>query len=146
MADMHITSGGCHCGNIAYAFTSLVPPAEFGVRACQCTFCTKHGARWVSDPPARLNIEITDEAQVARYTFGHGTAEFLICKRCGALPAVLSDIGGTTYAVLNINTAENPAAYAAEAEATNFDAENSEERLKRRARRWIGTVAISGDG
>ncbi len=45
-------TGGCHCSNIRFRLESAKPPSEFAPRVCDCTFCTKHGARYISDPEA----------------------------------------------------------------------------------------------
>ncbi len=90
MKKRHRTSGRCHCGNIRFAFESGVPPAELPVRVCGCAFCVRHGARYTSDPGGAVGVEVDDEALVQRYTFGHRTAEFILCRRCGCVPLVPS--------------------------------------------------------
>src|SRR5690606_34244006 len=56
-----IHHGGCHCGAIVIDFESAVSAEETEVRACQCTFCRKHGSRAVSDPGGKLTIAVRDE-------------------------------------------------------------------------------------
>jgi len=48
--------GGCHCGNMTVVFESDLVPEQIGVRADQCSFCRKHGARTVTDPIAEQTI------------------------------------------------------------------------------------------
>ena len=35
--------GKCHCGNISFSLTWDPDPKESPARACDCTFCQKHG-------------------------------------------------------------------------------------------------------
>jgi len=35
--------GSCHCGNISFHLDWSPDPAEIRARACDCTFCVKHG-------------------------------------------------------------------------------------------------------
>ena len=47
-----IIRGGCHCGNIRFSLSWEPDPAEIPARACICSFCTKHGGVWTSNPRA----------------------------------------------------------------------------------------------
>ena len=48
MTEIH--RGGCHCGNIRVAYLTAKPVSEWPIRACQCSFCRKHGVRATGDP------------------------------------------------------------------------------------------------
>ncbi|MGQ0749240.1 MAG: GFA family protein [Betaproteobacteria bacterium] len=135
-------SGTCHCGNIRY---TLEWPAGQGiqVRACGCTFCTKHGGRWTSHRDARLIATLEDAALVSQYRFGTKTADFHLCARCGAVPFVTSAIEGSLYAVVNVNTFENVERALPVENTANFDGEGTGERLERRKRNWIPDVRIA---
>ena len=86
----HIT-GGCHCGNVTFDLHVPVSGATIPVRACSCTFCRKHGGVYTSHPDARLEARIAERDEVNRYQFGHRTAEFYVCRRCGAVPCVMHE-------------------------------------------------------
>ncbi len=144
MTGRHMVAGGCHCAAIRFELETDTHPSGMPVRACRCTFCTKHGARFTSDPAGAVRVVVADPGLVERYTFGHRTADFLVCRRCGAVPAILSRIGGATYAVVNINTADDPGAFAQAPVTVDFDGEARDDRLARRRKNWIGTVALSG--
>jgi hypothetical protein len=58
-------------------------------RACDCDFCMRHRAAWVSDPEGSLRILGTG-ASMQRYRQGSGQAEFLLCLNCGVLVAVMA--------------------------------------------------------
>jgi hypothetical protein len=96
--------GQCHCENISYTFHWPGDEQSIPVRACSCSFCTMHGGVYTSHRYAELNARIQDEQWVNRYRFGTATADFYICSRCGAVPFVVSEIDGHTYAVVNVNT------------------------------------------
>jgi hypothetical protein len=81
---------------------------------------------------------------VSRYRFATNTADFFVCRRCGVVPFVTSEIEGELFAVVNVNTfdAVDPTVF--ESSVTNFDGELREDRLARRARTWIRNVTIAG--
>ena len=135
--------GKCHCGNIRYLLEWPGDATEIKTRACDCTFCTKHGGHWTSHRDAELIATVHDASLVSKYRFGTATADFYVCSRCGAVPFVVSAIDDRLYAVVNVNTLEgiNPSSLVRA--ATNFDGEGSGERLERRKRNWIQNVRIS---
>ena len=140
MEEATVIKGHCHCGNISYQFTTQTPVEQIAVRQCSCIFCTMHNGVYTSDPGGELRYQIQDNSRVNRYRFGHQTADFIICKTCGVLPFVLSDIEGNTYAVLNVKTAVDPVLTTDSITRSNFDGEGTEDRLTRRRKNWIGTV------
>ena len=142
MKARHRTAGRCHCGNIRFEFDSSVPRSELPVRVCGCAFCIRHGARYTSDPGGAVRVEIDDGELVQRYAFGHRTAEFILCRRCGCVLLATSVIDGNTYAVININVTNEPEAFSCPPAAFDYDDETVEERLTRRKENWIGTVTM----
>jgi hypothetical protein len=132
--------GRCHCGNIAYTLSWEPDPAEIPARACACSFCTRHGAVWTSNPAGTLDVRVGDAAQITRYSFGTKTAEFHICAICGIVPVVTSRIDGRVYAVVNVNTFTDVPATLLRHGSISFDDESEEARLARRTRHWIGDV------
>jgi hypothetical protein len=136
-------TGACHCGNISFSLEWPGDPAEIPARSCGCTFCAKHGGVWTSQPGARLRVRIPAPGAVSRYRFGTGTAEFLVCARCGVAPLVTSRIEGRTYAVVNVNTFENVERARLRAQPASFEGEEVEARLERRRRNWIADVVFA---
>ena len=62
---MHVQlSGGCHCGNLRLQVELTRIPGEYSPRACDCDFCCKHGAAWLSDPQGSLRISVRDAGQL----------------------------------------------------------------------------------
>jgi hypothetical protein len=99
---MYSVSGGCHCGNILVELEFAGTPNAFNPRACDCDFCRKHCAAYVSDAKGSLRIRIKDERAEGRYRQGSGQAEFLLCRTCGVLVGVLYQSDGGTYAAVNV--------------------------------------------
>ncbi len=93
--------GTCHCGAIRGTLVATKPAAKLQVRACQCGFCTRHGAMTVSDPEGRAVFEI-DRAALTRYRFETRTGTSLICGRCGMYAGVVLEDDGGVWSVINV--------------------------------------------
>ena len=91
--------------------------------------------------PARA-LRIADPADATRYRFGTGTADFHVCRACGAVPAVTCALEGRTYAVVNVNCLEGVDPTRLDRVPTDFEGEAVADRLARRRARWIADVAI----
>ena len=135
--------GACHCGNIRFAFFRPGAERTIPVRACGCSFCRKHGGVYTSHPQGRLEVAIADESDVQRYRFGTETADFLVCRRCGVVPLVASEIEGRLYAVVNVNSFEGIDRSELDQSPTDFEGETTESRLARRQRNWIPQVSFA---
>lgn len=81
--------GGCHCGALTVTFAATQAADALHPRACECAFCTKHGAAWLSDPSGALTIDASRAPR--EYRQGSGSARFLLCGDCGVLVAVVDD-------------------------------------------------------
>lgn len=136
---MRIT-GSCHCGNIAFTLDWQPEPTEIPARACGCSFCVKHGGVWTSCPAGHLRVTIRRPDRVVPYEFGTKTAQFHICKDCGIVPVVTSQIAGELYAVVSVNAFDNVDAALLKRSPASFDGESGGDRLARRQRNWIGSV------
>ncbi|QKC91527.1 aldehyde-activating protein [Mesorhizobium sp. NZP2234] len=132
---MNEHTGGCHCGNIGLRFSTERDPSQIEVRACQCSFCIKHGSRAVADPDGRLTISVRDIARLRRYRFGLRTADYLICSDCGVYVAAIT--GDDTKAIVIINALDDQKAFSREPLPVNFDGESREQRAARRRLRWM---------
>ena len=133
--------GSCHCGNVSYSLT-WPGVSQIAARRCGCTFCTKHGGIWTSNPSGALVVRLAHAAQVSCYSFETGTAEFLICARCGVPPLVTSRIEGRLYAVVNVNTFDGIDPASLTISPASFAGEAVDDRLARRQRGWIPDVTI----
>lgn len=127
---MSTLSGACHCGAVTASLTTEAPDA-LTVRACQCGFCRRRGAKTVGDPNGHLRLSFS-QAGVQRYQFGARSAEFLICKGCGDyMAAVMGGVG-----VLNVVAADIQSLAARDAQPMVYDSETPEEKRARRLARW----------
>ena len=138
--------GRCHCGNIALELEWAGDPPEIPARACDCSFCTKHGGVWTSSPASRLAVVIRNAALVSKYTFGTRTATFHVCSRCGSVPLVTSEIADHLYAVVNVNVLEDIDPSWLRRAAAHFEDESVDSRLARRRRNWIPDVHMAQAG
>ena len=139
-----LIKGRCHCGNVAFELEWGGDPLAIPARACGCSFCVKHGGVWTSNPKSRLTVTVADPALVSKYAFGTRTATFHVCSRCGVVPFVTSEIANHLYAVVNVNALEDIDEARLVRAAANFEGEELESRLARRARIWIADVRIAG--
>ena len=135
--------GRCHCGNISFTLDWKPEPTEIPARACDCTFCSKHGGVWTSCPAGSLRVSIREPARVSTYSFGTKTAEFHVCSACGVVPVVTSRIDGRLYAVVSVNAFEGVARSLVRQAGASFDGEGESDRLARRQRNWIGDVELA---
>lgn len=141
-----VIHGSCHCGNISFALTWEPDPVEIAVRACDCTFCRKHGGVWASNPGGRLRIAIGDPSLVSSYAFGTHTAQFHVCTRCGVAPVVSSRIDERLHAVVSANAFDNVDPSMLRRASASFDGEDADARLARRKRNWIANVEFVDGG
>ncbi len=133
--------GGCHCGVIRYGLTTA---QALSPRQCGCTFCQRHGVFGVSDSQGKLRVEISDAGAVNRYSFGHKTAEFLVCKVCGVAPVVLCEIDDHLYSVLNGRSIDQPVPFSiTDIPQMDFEDETPMDRLARRKKNWIADVVVT---
>lgn len=113
MTDPSTHHGGCHCGAVQFAFTTQCALTDFAPRACDCDFCMRHRAAWISDANGRLRITASDALR--RYRQGSGQAEFLFCGHCGVLVAVLcTGDDGTLRGAINRNSFDERELFASE--------------------------------
>ena len=138
-----IIHGSCHCRNITFELTWDPDPAEIPARACDCSFCTKHGGVWTSNPNGSLRVTIADPKLVSKYMFGTRTAEFHICSHCGIVPVVTSRIDDHLYAVVSVNAFDGIEASRLRRAPASFDGESEGSRLARRTRNWIADVRVN---
>jgi hypothetical protein len=142
MSALHVFEGSCHCGALGFRFETARPADAWSIRACQCSFCRRHQARTTSDPNGRASFLVHDDRCLQRYRFGLGTADFLVCRRCGIyLGAVLTSARGR-FATLNVN-ALNPAREFPRAVPASYEGENVDERRVRRELRWTPVIGAA---
>jgi hypothetical protein len=138
--------GFCHCGNLQVHVRLTKPPAENLIRSCGCSFCRSHGTRTVSDPSGQVDIRASDWALVGRYRFGTRTADYLICRQCGAYIAALCETSAGLRAVVNTLCLGARDDFTQDAIHPNYDAETTDIRLSRRAANWMPAIVHGAHG
>lgn len=78
-------------------------------RVCDCGFCRKHGAAWVSDPEGHLHIQAQNAEDLRRYRQGSETADMLFCAHCGVLMAVVFAHADGLFGAVNAGCLEDAA-------------------------------------
>lgn len=109
----HILRGGCRCGRVVVAFETVHAPATLQPRACDCSFCRRHDAAWVSDAEGRIRVDAADPADVRSERQGSGTARFLLCAHCDGLAAVVYEAEAERFGAVNAALLTDRARFAA---------------------------------
>jgi hypothetical protein len=135
---MAALTGTCHCGAIRATLHATRPAAELQLRACQCSFCTRHGAMTVSDPAGRAVLEI-ERAALTTYQFATRTGLSLICARCGMYAGVITEDGGKVWSALNVRGLAIAGFEGRSPEPVVYDGETRGARIARRKQKWTPT-------
>jgi hypothetical protein len=127
-------TGKCQCGRVTVTFTTANPDA-IQPRACQCSFCRRHGSHTVSDPNGRIVFR-GEPGAIHRYQFGMKSADFLICGNCGTYVGVVARINGADYASVNVVGSDIAELVQRPPNKVYLDSETRPERDARRLRNW----------
>jgi hypothetical protein len=137
--------GGCHCGNISVQLRLAGTPDNFRPRACDCDYCRKHGASYISDPHGTLLIRIRSAHNTVAYRQGSAAAEFLVCGTCGVLAAVLYNDNHSIHAAVNVR-ALDPAIRLGPQLPVSPQTLSDAEKVQRWRDIWFSSVAIDSTG
>jgi hypothetical protein len=138
---MTILRGACHCGHIAIEFATSQAAADLPLRACDCSFCRRHGAKSTSDPDGKLTI-LADTGALERYRFGMRVTDFILCRNCGTYIGAMSREGAHERATLNVVGTAVPELAPREAKSVSLDHETSESRRERRRKLWTPVEVV----
>ena len=141
LAQVWDYEGGCHCGAIRARMSASRPAAELPLRACQCSFCRRHGAQTTSDPSSTLLLTAAPGA-LRRYRFGRRQVDAVLCQDCGVYVASVLCDGDRLFATLNVAGVALDAFSGRTAEPAVYDDESDAEKLARRRARWTPTTLI----
>ena len=126
----------CRCGGLGYRFSTAIPPAQWQVRRCICSFCSRHRNHLhVSDPLGQVSYQISALTNLHRHRFSTKTADFLTCSSCNTYLGAIMSIQDTCFAVLNAEIIDLPVSLAKPI-LVSFDGETARQRIKRRTERW----------
>ena len=136
--------GACHCGSVVAWFETAKPAEDIQVRADGCGFCTRHGAKSVTDPDGWLEFRAAP-GSLRRYQFAHRAADFLICGECGVYLGAVATIGERTVGVLNVVGAGIEVFADREADPVDYEGETLEQRTARRSQRWTPAAVVEAN-
>lgn len=128
--------GQCHCGAVGFEYRTDMPIAGWPVRACQCSFCLKHGGVYTSDPSGSVRFVHEDPSLLSRYRFGQKTADFLFCGRCGGYLGAITEEDGKKLAVICIRALDPQLAGLPAPQPMSYEGETTGDRNTRRSARW----------
>lgn len=134
--------GHCHCGAIAFDYSSTLAPADWSIRACQCAFCRAHNALSTSDPAGTLTFTANSPEHMQRYRFAMKTADFLLCRNCGVYIGAVIDAPHGRFGIVNTHALATTPADIAVVAAISYDREEKSGRLSRRESRWTPVVGV----
>ncbi len=137
----NVFKGNCHCGNMRVELHTNNGESFFVPRECQCSVCTKNGAKWTSDPEGEARLYIKDNDQVSYYRYEGGTSDFTLCKNCGVMMIVLCEMDGHLKSVVNMKSMTDET-FTSEKTQTNFDGETYDSRMGRRGKNWTGNTIV----
>ncbi|MEM7259939.1 MAG: aldehyde-activating protein [Pseudomonadota bacterium] len=139
---MNTEQASCYCENISVEVVFTDDLSAYSPRACDCDFCIKNGAAYISDPDGKLDITIKDTTEVSWYQQGANLVELLICKTCGVMVAVTYSDNGKRYAGLNSKTLANRD-YLASSQVASPKLLSPAEKIKRWKEIWFSRVTIT---
>ena len=138
---MAIHEGGCHCGAIRLTYRSATPAAEHALRACQCSFCRRHGShrRLRSRRFGRDQDRRRAKGVALPLRAGHGRLHRLprVRRLCRS-----GDDRGRKVVVGGRSSTRSTTARTSPGRSTpvDFSAEDGDDRRARRRARWTPTI------
>jgi hypothetical protein len=134
--------GSCHCGELRVEFSTALDPAGIVPRSCDCSFCQKHGAAYVSDPDGRLSISEGHAGALREYRQGSNAARFLICSHCGVLVAVIFGLDARIFGAANAGCLDGHAGLGTPVPASPQKL-SPEEKVSRWLTMWVPDVVLT---
>jgi hypothetical protein len=93
----------------------------------------------VSDPDGTATLAFAGDP--IRYLFGAGTADYLICPRCGGYVGAMAELEGQPLVTLNLNCFDDPR-LELDGEPVCYDGESLETKAARRRMRWTPLTVV----
>jgi len=129
-------NGSCHCGAIGFTLRTSVEPANWSIRACQCSFCRAHDALSTSDPAGEISFTVSNPVMLQKYRFGLRTADFLLCSECGVYIGAVIETASGAFGIVNVHALDETPGNLAATAPISYDAEDTGGRVSRREERW----------
>ena len=140
-----ILRGGCHCGRLAVEFRTSQDRATIIPRSCDCSFCSKHGAAYISDPAGSLYVSHSEPDALREYLQGSNAARFLMCRHCGVLVAVIFRHASGIYGAVNAGCLDEQTGLGQPVPASPQTL-GAEEKVARWLKLWIPHVVLARAG
>jgi len=137
---MTVFAGGCHCGALAFEFSTARPPRDSRVVARMNSFCRAHAALSTSDPAGSIAFFERKPVSLHIYQFGTRSADFLICAHCGVYVGARMQSPSGRFAIINVRALKPIPEGLQEAQPMNYEGESLEGRAARREQRWSPLV------
>lgn len=134
-----LPAGSCHCAAIQVDLVLSQAPGELRVRACQCGFCGRRGARTIADPRGAATIRASAPNALIRYRFGLRTADYLLCASCGTYVAAVQP-DDSPIGVVNVGGLGVPEFDDRRSEPVDYSGESVADRVARRRGYWMPIV------
>ena len=134
-------TGGCHCQNVSFEIESANNLNRYHPRACDCSFCIKHGASYISYKNGKLTIYVNNRRDLNKYQNGSKIVSFLICRVCGVLIGVCYKNQDTLYATVNSKTVDQNNSFGKET-VVSPKTLSEKEKILRWKDAWFSNVSI----
>ncbi|HZZ91865.1 MAG TPA: GFA family protein [Usitatibacter sp.] len=96
--------GSCHCGKVAYEVE--IEGGLQGVMECNCSMCSRKGAKMAFVPGDKLRLT-TPDSNAKTYLFNKHVIQHRFCPECGIHAyGVGRDRGGNEMAMINVRCLE----------------------------------------
>ncbi|MEH6473467.1 MAG: hypothetical protein V7752_19730 [Halopseudomonas sp.] len=93
------SKGKCRCGKITFAIALPKELENYSPRKCDCDFCMKRNASYLSHPDGCLFIESLAPLTINKH--GSDQASFLSCSGCNSLVSVVYQFPAGLKGALN---------------------------------------------
>jgi hypothetical protein len=137
--------GSCHCDCLRVELSTRLNPAAINPRACDCSFCRKHGAAYISDSAGRLQIAVSEPAALLSYQQGSEAALFQLCARCGVLVAVTYAHANRLFGAVNAGCLNDSTVLGSRTPASP-QLLSPEEKVSRWIQLWVPDVEMVVSG
>jgi hypothetical protein len=138
---MNAIRGGCYCGNIQVELELSKELGHYHPRVCDCDFCRKHGAAYLSDSRGTLRIRTRDPSRSGTFRQGNELADMLLCAACGVLVGAVYSCDDGVYATVNARVIDGAPAFGGD-EPVSPKQLSGEEKIARWRKIWFHNVTL----
>ena len=96
----------------------------------------------MSDPVGAIGFFSSNDGAVLHYRFGIGTADFIVCSKCGVYLGAVMDSPAGVFATVNLNSMTTVVHGLPESTPVFYDSEEKQDRIERRQSRWTPVTTV----